>query len=301
MSNALPRPSRMLVAVSVIVIAANLFLLSIYAGAIVVLDPCTIIGFAIVVPLWVAIALEQYLGTFRRVPSAAAATGVLLYLVGGLATFAFVTTVGETIVEGTALRLIPKMVVWILGPMLLIAAGSILAGRMNALWARKLRAAINSLATPPGPSRFRFSLHELLVGVGVAATMMGTASWYARSLKPPYAEHIAAADAPFSLPANATDVCYRQGARGTVTFECTTDEVAFRKWVDSRIGSIESQSAGVPLKEIVTPFIMTRYTGYPDTITVSHGLYYSWSKEDRAVDAVFDRTTNRAYYSAQWH
>lgn len=39
----------------------------------------------------------------------------------------------------------------------------------------------------------------------------------------------------------------------------------------------------------------------PDEITINDGLIYTWSNEDRGVQAAFDRTTNRAYYFAHFH
>tara|TARA_Y100001933_G_scaffold215598_1_gene222344 strand:- start:179 stop:736 length:558 start_codon:yes stop_codon:yes gene_type:complete len=124
---------------------------------------------------------------------------------------------------------------------------------------------------------------------------------------PRYAENVPVAEAPFGLPADATDVSFYQGFRGTIAYEFTIDETSFREWVADGIGSIESNASNTELEQITTPVSITRYNAYspelngPDSITVNNGLYYSWSFEDRGVYAVFDSTTDRAYYFAHFH
>ena len=60
-------------------------------------------------------------------------------------------------------------------------------------------------------------------------------------------------------------------------------------------------------KPITAPFKITCYSALsselsgPDSITVTNGLCYEWYKEDRGIYAAFDRSTNRAYYSAHFH
>jgi hypothetical protein len=136
--------------------------------------------------------------------------------------------------------------------------------------------------------------------------MTAVTSRFLRSAAPPFAENVEASAAPVDLPAGATDVSYAKGFRGTVAYEFTIDEEGFREWVAAGIGSFESRSAQVPLREIVFPARIIRYYFYadlpgPDTATIEHGLDYSWSKEDRSVRAVYDRATGRAYYHAVYH
>jgi hypothetical protein len=137
--------------------------------------------------------------------------------------------------------------------------------------------------------------------------MSSVVGWAIRSTPPPYAEHVERADAPFSLPEGATDVSFCQGVRGMTAFEFTTDEEAFRKWVESGIGSSESQAANVPLSPITAPITITRYNALskrlkgPRSVTVNSGLHYRWSYEDGGIYAVFDSSTNRAYFYAYYH
>ena len=151
-------------------------------------------------------------------------------------------------------------------------------------------------ATPSKGRLLRFSLRELLLVVTVVAVICGLTSYIARGTLPRCAENVDRSKAPFDLPLEATDISYARGYRGTIIYEFTIDEDGFRKWVNSGIGSLESQSADVPLRPISSPVRIYRYNG--QFATIKQGLYYSWSKEDRGVDAVFDSTANRAYYCA---
>lgn len=302
MTNSYPRPSKLLTTVSVLVIAGNLFLLSAFIAANVVEpNPFAMMGGLFILPLCVLMAAQQYRGTFRRVPSAAKTTSVLLYIFGGFLLLGVVTSTGEAVLEGVSLRLMTSILI----PMLIVASASIAIGRMNALWAQRVRAVVATGAE--AAVRRGFSVRELLLAVGVVAAMTGITLQFIRSAPPWYAENVDASAAPFGLPVGARNVSYCKGYRGTITYEFTIDESAFRKWVDSGIGSIESESAGIPLREITSPFVITRYYAYsselngPNDITVKTGLYYSWSKEDRGVYAAFDRTNSRAYYHAHFH
>lgn len=263
------------------------------------------IGLAIFfLPSCVSIAVMQYRGTFCRSPFAATATSVLLYIVGGLVAFGFVMSTGEAIVGGFPLRSL-RLMTPILVPVFLVAACALTFGRMNALWSRKLRSAIAS--NPTSKIKRGVSFREIFLGVGALAAMTGIACQFTQPSAPSFAEHVDASAAPFGLPANATDVSYGKRYRGTIAFEFTTDEAAFREWVGAGIGSIESQSANIRLLEITSPQTIARYNLYavepngPNRISVDNGLFYSWSKKDRAVYTLFDRDSNRAYYQAHFH
>lgn len=264
-------------------------------------NPFTMLGSLVILPLSIVLAAHQYRGTFRLVPSAAKTTSVLLYIFGGFLLFAGVTTAGEAVVEGVSMRLFASF----LFPMFGAAALSLAAGRMNALCSAKLRADLATGATSPRQSGF--TLRELLLVVGVLAIMTGITAQFIGSAPPTFAEHIDAAAAPVELPDGATDVSYCRGHRGTIAYEFTIDEARFRDWVSSGIGSIEAQSAGIPLQEITSPFTIKRYYLYsselsgPYDVTIASGLSYTWSKEDRGVYAAFDRTTGRAYFHAHYH
>jgi len=252
-------------------------------------------------PFALAAAVQQYRGTFLRVKSAARAISIALYVLFGLAIFGLITIAGEAIVDGTSLRLIAP-ILFMFGLVSGLALG---AARLNGNWSRELQSV--SVQRPHPIPSLGVSLRELLAGLTLICVMTGVTSWIARSVLPPFAEGVAASEAPVTLPAGARDICYANGPRGAIACEFTTDEASFRKWVASGIGSIESLSAKVHLAEITTPASLLRYHCYApelvgtDRALVGEGLEYHWSKEDRGVHAVFDRVTGRAYYHSHSH
>ena len=258
-------------------------------------------GGVLIAPLFSVLAVQQYRGTFRGVPSAATTASVIQYGWGGLLLFGVATTAGEAMADSIAVSFLASVLV----PMFLSASFSLVSGRMNALWARCLRTAF--CAGAARPIQRGFSLRELILAVTVIAAMTAITTPLIRTAKPKFAEHIHAADAPFHSPAGATDVSYSRGFRGTVAFEFTCDELAFRDWVVAGIGSIEARAAAVPIREISSSHTITRYYAYasqlngPTEIAVNSGLFYSWSREDRGVHAVYDRATGRGYYHAHYH
>ncbi len=291
-----PKPPPLLIGTSVLVIAFSLFLVSAALAAFTATwEPCLLIGGAIILPLPAALAVQQYRATFRRVGPAALTAAVLLFTVGGIAAFAFVTTFGEIAMGGGELP-------WfgLLLPMLAVASVGLFGGWLDLRWRSNL---------PPmsADAAWRFSLREVLAAVAAISVLTGLTASFIRSTPPRYAENVSVADAPFGLPPSATEVSFCQGFRGTIAYEFTVDEASFREWVAEGIGSIESNASNTKLEQIITPVSITRYNAYsselsgPDSITVNNGLHYSWSFEDRGVYAVFDSTTNRAYYFAHFH
>ncbi len=291
-----PKPTLLLIATSVLVIAFSLFLVSAAIAAFTVTwDPCSLIGGAIILPLPAALAVQQYRATFRGVGSAALTAAILLFIIGGFAAFAFATTFGEIAMGGGELPWFSMLL-----PMFAVAVVGLFGGWLNLRWRSKLP----KMGIDAG---WRFSLREILAAVTAIALLTGLTASFVRSTPPRYAENVPVAEAPFGLPADATDVSFCQGFRGTIAYEFTIDETSFREWVADGIGSIESNASNTELEQITTPVSITRYNAYsselngPDSITVNNGLYYSWSFEDRGVYAVFDSTTDRAYYFAHFH
>lgn len=293
----MPKPSVPYVIVACLTIAASLLLISIAIAAFAqTWDPCSLIGGAVLLPLPSALAIQQYRATFRLVRKAAKTTAILLFIVAGFTAFAFVTTMGEFIASGVNIPWLGLLL-----PMLAISLVSGVAGWLNICWARSLPDSVEPAVRP------LFSRRELLASVAIIGVMTAITTYFIRSEPPRYAEHVGIADAPFGLPSAATDISFCQGFRGTIAYEFTIEESDFREWVESEIGSAESQSANVAILPIMTPIRCMRYNALssdlngPGFISVSAGLHYSWSCEDRDIYAAFDSTSSRAYYSAHFH
>ena len=301
MDRTVPRPSILLAVVSVVVIALNLLFVS-FLIATWWTGPSFYAAFVIVffLPISLVVAVQQYRGTFRHALSGASTMRIMSYGFSGLALFALVTNCLEGLSEGGSLRAV------LLLSLIFTAIGALAfaVGRMNDLWYRRLRLAIES--EDGLQSRRGFSLRELLLGVSVIAAMFGATTYIIRSEPPHYAEHVDASAVPLHLPEGAEDVSYYYFPSLMSGFECTTTEEEYRKWVEDRFGSLEAH-AGVEIEEIGTPKTMLRVANFApestdnDRAVITNGLHYSWSFEDRGVYAVFDRDTNRLYYYSHSH
>ncbi|MCC9657977.1 hypothetical protein [Rhodopirellula halodulae] len=197
-----PKPTALLIATSVLVIAFSLFLVSAALAAFTVTwDPCSLIGGAIILPLPAALAVQQYRATFRGVAAAALTAAILLFIVGGFAAFAFATTFGEIAMGSGELP-------WfgLLLPMLGVATVGLFGGWLNLRWR-------NNLPPTTTDAAWRFSLQEALTAVAAISVLTGLTASFIRSTPPRYAENVSVADAPFGLPASATNVSFCQGFR----------------------------------------------------------------------------------------
>ncbi|MCA9201927.1 MAG: hypothetical protein KDA59_02740 [Planctomycetales bacterium] len=263
-------------------------------------DPCSFIGGVVILPVPAALAFQQYLGTFRDNAKAAWMSSALLFVISGVAFVVLAAHVGEMIVRGVQSPRMSPVV-----PMLATVVFSGTSAWVNLSWSRRLRR--SSTTNDHSAARIRVSFRELLVGVTAIACVTAPASYFARTSPSRYAENVSRDEAPFGLPAAAIEISFCQGQRGTIAFEFTIDEKSFVEWVESGIGSFESQAANVPLQPITGPYSIRRYSSLtselsgPELVTITNGLYYDWSEEDRGVYAAFDRTTNRAYYFAHFH
>jgi hypothetical protein len=297
------RPTRSfsLILLSVVVLAACVLLMSAAIAMFTVTwDPCSLIGGVILLPLPAALAIQQYRGTFRYNAKAALISSVLLFIVSGFAFFSFAVTLGELVVEDVRIPWTSLIL-----PMLAVGVVGGASALMNLSWSRRLsRSATEDVNTA---DRVWLSRRELLVAVTVIACVTALVTYFVRSTPPRYAENVPRNKAPFGLPAEATEISFCQGVRGTIAYEFTIDEKGFVEWVDSGIGSLESDAANVSIQPITAPYSIRRYNSLAenltgaDSITITNGLYYDWSIEDRGVYAAFDRTTNRAYYYAHFH
>jgi hypothetical protein len=292
-----PKPSRTLLAVSVLVIAACMFLVSMgIAGLTVTWDPCAMFGGLMIIPLPALLALKQYAGTFQRRHQAASLAGALAYVLSALPLFVAVTATGEFAMEG---KLVPAELSLL---PLAFAVPFLLAGYLNLRWSRQLQAS----GYQPIDDRFRMSVRELLITTAVIGAMLAMTMTFVRDQPQQFGINVTAEESGLRLPENASRVSYAHGFRGTIAYEFDTDEAGYLEWVEE-IRSRDPDYA----KEEVSPiamasriytfnFLAPQLTG-PDQIEINEGWYYSWNFEDQAIYAAFDRKSNRAYYFAHFH
>ena len=140
-------------------IGVNLLLLSVVIAANVAEPgPLAVMSGILVGPLCTYVALQQYLGTFRGVRSAATKSSVLLYLFAGFLLFVVITETGAALAAGlSSLRLMASFLI----SMLATAGLGLMVGRMNALWSRTLRASMAAATTYSAP--IDYSLLEVLL------------------------------------------------------------------------------------------------------------------------------------------
>ncbi len=262
-------------------------------------NPCGWISGVLLLPIPAALAISEYYAVFRNSPAAAVVTVILLLLVGGLALVAFIALVGVTLLNDHPFPPL-SFVLSNLG----IGLWGCVAGWINLVWLRRLKqVALRSTTAKP----IRFSWSDVLPALAAIACIVVLAVYFVHNEPPQYAENVSREQAPFGLPEAARNVSFCRGVRGAIAFEFSVDEASFIEWVESGVGSLESQTAGVSVQRITRPYTILRYTALmpeskaPHTITLSNGLYYDWSKADRGVHAAFDRTTGRAYYYFHAH
>ena len=295
------KPSPVFVAISLLVIAVCVFVVSLIPASF-AWDPFT--GFMSVVmflPMSTAIGVTQYRATFQRKPRAAGIAATLLSITGGLLLAGVAVACGEA-----AAALEDPSWIWGLSPIFLVGASCIVAAVLDWRWAGRIRSQPPAVV-PAAERQRRLSTQDKCVAVTVVAAVAALAAYFFSSVPPEFAEHVEPSKTHLDLPPGASDVSYRRGFRGTMTAEFTTDEGSFREWLENDSRFSRSRPPEVRTGEIVEPFTIYRYyrpnadPGDPGTITITQGLYYDWSKEDRGVHAAFDRTTSRAYFDVHYH
>lgn len=292
-----PKPPLALVVCALAVLAASvLFAAFAVMDLAVTWDPLSVASGVIFLPCSAGLYAAQYRAAFRGSVRAAETSALLLFVVGGFLLFGFATTLGEIVLDTGGLDLSRLS---LLVPILSMGLFGCYAGWLNLRWAQRLKrfeaSTGNSTRAP------RWSRRDALPGIVTLACVAGLAIWFIQMTPPRYAEHVSADEAPFGLPAGATDVSFCHGYRGTIAFEFTVDEASFVEWVESGISPLESKSESVPLGSIDGPLKMKRCYALasamkgPNSITITDGLYYGWTREDQGIYKAFDRNTGRAY------
>jgi hypothetical protein len=183
----------------------------------------------------------------------------------------------------------------------LAAAGvaCLVAGYWNASWAYRLG---RQVVWEKPKSTKRYSIRELLGAMSVVAVFTAMTAYVVKTEPPPWAENVSASESPLHLLVGASNVSYARGVRGLLACEFDCSEATFRNWFDDGIGTCESAADQLPLREIASPVSITSYQGllpkflFQGSHSITNGLYYQWTQEDRGVFAAYDRDAGRGYY-----
>ena len=294
-----PRPSKLLVGHSALVIAECLFLVAVSIGAMAsTFDPCSFISGVILLPVPLFIAVQQYRGVFHRQTGAAFAAACCLVVFGALFVFGAVVNVLEFVFDNRRTG-----VDWgkdwpgfcILAVIGLVGLTNIVLAWQSWRWSKLL--ALAGL----GAAKRSFSLRELLAVITVIGLVAGCARW-ATDSRPAIGIDVPPETAPRPVPSTAKNVCYSNGGRGTQFIEFTTDEATFRKWVAAEVEPLGHRKLGHqvhPLSAFSSPTGVIGVDG--ERHELQRGLSYGWSFEDEGVSATFDADTGRAYFHVHWY
>ncbi len=285
-----PRPSKLLVGLSVLVIAGCLSLVGASIGAMAsTFDPCSFISGVILLPVPLFIAVQQYRGVFHRQTGAAFAAACCLVVFGALFVFGAVVNVLEFVFDNRRTG-----VDWsrdwplfcILASIGLVGLTNVALGWRTIQWTRRLRA-----AGLPSLTR-TFSLRELLAMIAVIGLVAGIARLTV-DRRPSTGVNVPPDQAPVSVPATAKDVCYQNWGRGGYAVDFTTDEATLRTWIAEVAVPPWDRAEVKPLQRTAECVVRD----YRDNAWIATDvLEYSWSFEGNGAVAVFDPATGRAYY-----
>jgi hypothetical protein len=284
-------PSRLQVALSLLVLTGGLFLAILLAlGCVVAWDPTEYAAAALGVPFFLFVYRRQYRGTFEPSAAAARKAGLALVVIAFLVGGTYLTINVETHNEH-----------WFRAwPLPLLTAILFLAAVSDHRWARRLDLAKAEGMAPSGPVGTKA---QRMAGGFTVLAVAAIAAVYVLSLRPPqFAEHVDAATARLPLPDGASDVSYCRSPRGTSAYEFTVTESAFREWITNRSAN-NAHDGQSKLQEVTQPvslpsygqFLPQRPAGIAE-VTVTIGLHYeSRTSPDAGFQAAFDRTTGRGY------
>jgi len=286
------RPGKLLVAFSVLVIGGCLILVGVSIGAMVsTFDPCSAISGAIMLPVPLFIAIQQYRGVFHRQAGAAFAAACCLVGFGGLFVAGSILNMLEFAFETRRAGLDWREdwpLFLILGSLGLVGLIDVALGWRTIQWSRSLRA-----AGPQVASR-TFSLRELMAMIAMIGLVAGVARLTV-DRRPSTGVNVPPDQAPARLPPTARDVCYQVWGRGGYLIEFTTDEPTFRQWIAEVVAPAARDRVKVTPLEKRSECVIRDYRG--KSWVATDVLHYSWVREGASSsEAIFDPATGRAYY-----
>lgn len=268
-----PKPNLIHQLAAAVSILVSLAFIGTRIPGLVYLEPCFTFTSIIFVPWPTYHVIQQYRGTFRR--NAKAATMAI-----GWPAFCSVIT-------GIALfGILGNMPIGLVFMIASLSVANLLISIINWHWQRRLRAAIaDGLIFI---DKRGFTVKELLLTSASISIVLASA---VPNLKPLRGHQVSAKDAPFFIPAGASDITYNYMSH-SIRYECTIDEKAFLDHFAEEEG-IEPFSGG----HFVQAFIDCSTVPYKlGDRRVFEGWTYSWQEEDRGRYFTYDRPTQRLYY-----
>ena len=287
-----PRPGKLLVALSVLLIGGCLLMVGGAVGALAsTFDPCSAISGALMLPVPLFIAVQQYRGVFHRQAGAAFAAACCLVGFGGLFVLAGVGNSLEFFVSNWQTG-IDWSNDWpffgLLATIVLVGLTMVAVGWLTMRWSKQLRAA------GQGSVSRTFSSRELAATMALIGVVAGVACLMA-DRRPSTGVNVPPDQAPFSVPPTAKDVCYQMFSGNNGAVEFTTDEATFRQWIAAEVAPAAWDRADVAPLEKKAESVIRDYRG--KSWLATDVLQYSWSFEGNGAVAIFDPATGRAYYT----
>ena len=287
-----PRPGKLLVALSVLLIGGCLLMVGGAVGAMAsTFDPCSAISGALMLPVPLFLAVQQYRGVFHRQAVAAFAAACCLVGFGGLFVLAGVGNSLEFFVSNWQTG-IDWSNEWpffgLLATIVLVGLTMVAVGWLTMRWSKQLRAA------GQGSVSRTFSSRELAATMALIGVVAGVACLMA-DRRPSTGINVPPDQAPFSVPPTAKAVCYQMFSGNNGAVEFTTDEATFRQWIAAEVAPAAWDRADVALLEKKAESVIRDYRG--KSWLATDVLQYSWSFEGNGAVAIFDPATGRAYYT----
>lgn len=267
-----PQPSILQQACAVLSILVSLAFAGILIPGLIYREVCFTFTSVLFLPWPIILAIQQYRGTFRRRPSAAA-------WAWGLSFFPLVIFVLAGIITSDSPRY------FLVCFLLLFPAQSVVV-LCNWTWLYTLNTAVREGWNPT--TNKTMTVSELMLLVAGIAVVLAVGLPFAKPLR---GISLPASSTPFSLPEGAYKVTY-VAASYYRRYECTVDETSFLEWFQMRNEDVQLE----PIQQgiAVQTFVGNSFT--LKSVVVTDGWHYSWQEEDQGIYITFDRQTKRLYY-----
>jgi len=248
--------------------------------------------------LFAWLAYKQYCALFCCKPVMARAYHEAYFIIGGFFVFGIIVNLLEAFSEDFDLLLRNKIGLMVMSGILFFGLFMIIIGGLNrgqTIQRRQLLLSATRQRFLEEESIGNYRLRKLQgVIIMLACTFLLSVFLVYEENRHLYGEHLSYQEFPYksSFPKDASDFSYRRLPRGRMCCEFTVSEESFRNWIasDSDWEYCELIDGGV---RILCPVHSRKYD--EEDFLVTDGLY-AGDGNDSGTRAVFDRTTNRAYY-----